>query len=156
MTTSTDSRIDFDSLRLDKGSHESPARGMCLMEAVAYFRGIPHTDRPPCVSPSIAAFGRAWNDTLDDDGRQILKPYVFKVVGTATSAADEERRAWLATDWLVRVFAPAWLDLAGLGEYGNALREMPELINDELATQVQPIISAADSAARSEIGRAHV
>ena len=39
---------------------------------------------------------------------------VVRVLGTATTPEAEERRAWMATDWLTRTFAPAWLDLAGL------------------------------------------
>jgi hypothetical protein len=101
--------IEFETLILQHGAHAQPSSGMCFMEAVAYFRGIPHTDRPPCVSPAIAAFGRSWNDALNDTDRQMLKPYVFNVVGTNTTPEDELRRAWLATDWLVRTFAPAWL-----------------------------------------------
>ena len=113
MTITSRVAIDYESLRLAKGAHGSPAKGLCVMEAVAYFRGLEHTDRPPCVSRAIAAFCIAWNDTLSDDDRQMLKPYIFKMPGTATTEEDEDRRAWLATDWLVREFAPAWLDLAG-------------------------------------------
>src|SRR5579859_1885883 len=149
----TKPKIDFEHLFLRKGSHASPANGMCVMEAVAYFRGLPHSDKPPCVSASIGDFLRTWNDALPDDDRQMLKPYVFLVPGTATTPEDEERRVWLATDWLVRVFAPAWLDRAGLGEHANKLRDLPELTTDALATAAQKTISAAcsaaDSAARS-------
>src|SRR5438045_4740109 len=124
MTTAE--KIEFESLRLAHGSHGSPSEGLCVMEAVAYFAGREHTDAPPCVSPVIAAFARAWNDGLDDKSRQMLKPYIFRMMNTATTAEDEERRAWLATDWLARVFAPAWLDLAGLGSHAKSLRDLPE------------------------------
>jgi hypothetical protein len=141
--------IDFDALRLGKGAHASPRNGMCVMEAVAFVLGLPHSDNPPCVSPAIGTFLRNWNDALDDDGRQMLKPYIWQVPGTATTPEDELRRAWLATDWLVRVFAPAWLDLAGLSEHADRLRDLPELSSDDLAAAAQPIIEAARSAARS-------
>ena len=109
MRVTNATRPTFETLTLAHGSHDSPTDGLCVMEAVAYFRGIEHTDHPACVSPAIGAFLRTWNDNLADEPRQLLKPYVFKVVGTATTPADEERRAWLATDWLVRIFTPAWL-----------------------------------------------
>ncbi len=151
MTTSAVPPIRFESLVLKHGAHGSPEKGMCVMEAVAYFRGLEHTDRPPCVSVAIGGFLRAWNDALDDETRQMLKSYVFKVVGTATTPEDELRRAWMATDWLVRVFAPAWLDLAGLGSHGTKLRELPELTTDELAGAAQETIAAARSAAESAV-----
>ena len=134
---------------LSKGAHSSRSDGMCLLEMVAYFAGRSHSDHPPCVSPAIAAFGRAWNDALDDEQRQVLKPYIFRMAGTATNDADELRRAWMATDWLVRTFAPAWLDLAGLTEHATNLRALPELTSDVLAVAAQSEIEAADSAAYS-------
>ena len=36
----------------------------CAMEAVAYIAGEPWSDSPQCASPVIAAFMRAWNDSL--------------------------------------------------------------------------------------------
>src|SRR6266487_716019 len=91
-------RRDLPKLHLDHGAHGSRKNGVCIMEAVAWAAGREHTDRPPCVSPLIATFLRSWNDSLNDQDRQMLKPYVFKVLNTATGKADEETRAWLATD----------------------------------------------------------
>src|SRR5690606_22525922 len=51
---------------LTEGSHSSIEQGMCVMEAVAYVAGESWTDRPRCVSPTIAAFMRSWNDSLPD------------------------------------------------------------------------------------------
>jgi hypothetical protein len=82
----------------------------------AHFAGKPFSAYSEDVSPVIGAFLRSWNDSLDDSLRQRLKAYVFRVMNTNTGPADDERRAWLATDWLVRTYAPTWLDLAGLKE----------------------------------------
>jgi hypothetical protein len=152
--------LDLDALIIQHGAHASPEDGMCVMEAVAYFAGEPHTDHPECVSPVIGAFLRTWNDDLDEEGRQRLKPYIPKVVGTRTTAEDEETRAWLVTDWMVRVHTPAWLDLAGLGDQANALRALPRLDSEQRWPELQPTVeearkrsqaaeSAAWSAARS-------
>ncbi len=139
--------IDFESLLLARGAHNSPTKGLCLLEAVAYFAGREHNDHPPCVSPVIGAFGRSWNDSLNDADRQLLKPYIRKMVGTATTPEDEERRAWLATDWLVRTFTPAWLDRAGMNGHATQLRGLPELSSTELANAAMPVIESARSAA---------
>ena len=120
--------IDLDALFLASGGHSSPEDGMCIMEATAYFAREPFSDHPKCVSRVIASFCRSWNDSLNDaDRNRLLKPYVTKVIGTATNDADEQTRAWLATDWLVRVNAPAWLDLAGLKDDADLLRKLPPL-----------------------------
>ncbi len=131
-----------------KGSH--PANdGMCAMEAVAYLAGEPHSDAPACASPVLAAFMRRWNDDLDDEGRQRLKPYLPRLVGTRASAAVEDRRAWMLTDWMIRVHTPAWLDLAGLVVQATTLRALPEIDATAVAWSVQGEIDAARDAARA-------
>jgi len=136
--------IDLDALFLASGGHSSPEDGMCIMEATAYFAREPFSDHPKCVSRVIASFCRSWNDSLNDaDRNRLLKPYVTKVIGTATNDADEQTRAWLATDWLVRVNAPAWLDLAGLKDDADLLRKLPPLTSSEIALAVQDSLNDA-------------
>lgn len=139
----------LDAITLSSGSHESPDAGLCALEAVAYIAGEPHTDYPACVSPVIAAFGRSWNDTLPDaDRNRLLKPLLQLMVGTATTEADEETRAWMATDWLVRVHAPAFFDLIpSLADYAAKLRALPPLTSAEIAVAVQDMLAAAGDAA---------
>jgi hypothetical protein len=67
---------------------------MCLLEAAAYVAGEPWSDSPECVSPVLAAFGRSWNDALDDENRQMLKPFIPRLVGTAARRAADA--AWAA------------------------------------------------------------
>ena len=135
------------------GSHP-PDGQMCVMEAAAYVAGERWSDRPGCVSEVIGVFLRSWNDTLDDADRQKLKPYIRKVIGTNTGAADEEVRAWMATDWLVRTFTPEWLDLAGLTEHAAKLRALPELASAELASEAMTTIDAARREAAAAWGSA--
>jgi hypothetical protein len=154
------SHLDLDALHLESGGHSDTKDAFCVMEAVAYFNHEPWSDQPECASPALTAFLVAWNDALSDDDRQRLKRFIPMVVGTRTNDADELARAWLATDWLVRSFAPAWLDLAGLSAPAARLRALDALTSDELATAALPIIeearkeasaawSAAESAAES-------
>jgi hypothetical protein len=56
--------LDLDTLTLQKGAHDSPDAGMCVMEAVAYISGEPFSDHPACASPILSAFLRRWNDDL--------------------------------------------------------------------------------------------
>ena len=147
--------IDYDSLVLKKGNHKNPDDGLCVMEAAAFVAGEPHSDSPACVAPTIAAFCRLWNDALDDVDRQMLKPIIPLSVGTNTgNRLDEDARAWLATDWLVRTFAPAWLRRAGLTPHADALAALPSLSSSDLARQAQKIIESARAAARDAAGAA--
>jgi len=111
-------------LPLKSGSHSSFEDGCCAMEMVAYLAGEPHSDHPACTSPVLGAFMRRLNDGLGDRERQLLKPFLTRVVGTAGDGQDEAR-GWLAADWLVHVELPTWLDQAGLREQADALRAMP-------------------------------
>ncbi len=117
------------------------------MEAVAYVAGEPWSDQPRCASTVITSFLISWNDSLDDSDRQMLKPYIPRLVGTRTTAADETARAWMLTDWLARECAPAWLRLAGLTDHAEALEALAPLTNASLAKQGQPTLAAARAAA---------
>jgi len=129
------------------GAHEPNSEGqMCVMEAVAYVAGEEWSDSPACASPVIAAFMRSWNDSLDQEGRQRLKPYIPKLVGTAASQEVEERRSFMAGDWQVRVFTPAWLELAGVTEEAAALRELPPLMDLTAVKDSMPALTEAKKA----------
>jgi hypothetical protein len=112
-------------IALERGKHSFPEEGMCLMEAVAFIAGEDFTDRPECVSPILASFGRTLNDVLPDKQRQQLAPLVPLLVGTVNPEQDQQdglRCAhWLFTHWL-----PTWIDLISeLEEHSTALRELP-------------------------------
>jgi hypothetical protein len=126
------------------------------MEAAAYIAGERHTDKPQCVSPVITAFMIGWNDGLPSDAERdrLLKPLLPLVLHTRTRAADEETRAWMATDWLVRVHTPVWLDLAGLGDHARALRALRPYTSVEIAVAAQGTLAAARAAAGDAAGDA--
>jgi hypothetical protein len=124
------------------GGHD-PDGQMCVMEMVAYVANEPWSDHPACVSPVLGAFLRAWNDGLGDEDRQKLKPYVLRVMDTAGDPEADERRAWMATDWLVRTCAPAFLRLAKLDTEADALAGLPELVDKKTAKAIQPTLNEA-------------
>jgi len=133
---------------LARGKHDE-GEAMCAMEAVAWLAGEPWNDAPQCASPVIAAFMRSWNDALPDaDRARLLLPLLPDVIGTRTTDADDETRAWMATDWLVRVNAPAWLDLTPwLEAHAAALRALPPIMSSAIARDSQLVITAASVAA---------
>jgi hypothetical protein len=113
---------------LSHGQHDSPADGRCAMEWVAYLAGEEHSDSPACVSPVLRSFGISLNDRWDDAQRQKLRPYLARCIGTAGDGRDPER-SWLATDWLLREFLPAFLDLVpSLRVHAARIRACPPVI----------------------------
>ncbi len=111
------------------GTHATPEDGRCAMEWVSYLAGEPHGDEPACVSPVLRALCIALNDGLDDEPRQRLRPYLGRTIGTADDGFDAAR-AWLAMDWLIRLYTPAWLRLAGLEASGDGLAALAP-VSDE-------------------------
>ena len=141
--------------KLERGAHDEGS-SMCAMEAVAWIAGEPWSDAPKCASPVIAQFLRSWNDALPDaDRTRLLLPLVPDVIGTRTTAADEETRAWMALDWLVREYTPAWFGLTpSLAAFAKALRALPPIMSSAVAADNQSVIIAAGGAARDAVGDA--
>jgi hypothetical protein len=130
--------LDLDTLTLEEGGHP-PDDGLCLMEAVARIAGEPHTDTPTCTSPILGAFGRSLNDTLPDAKRQLLKPLIPKLIGTASDNLDQVR-GLMAADWIIRTYTPTWLRLAGLEEQAIALETLPRQVSWDDAEAAVPVV----------------
>ena len=142
---------DLETLILLSGSHKTRKSGVCAMEAVAWLAGEEHTDYPRCSCPVIATFVRSWNDLLlDDETRtRLLCPYLKRLVGTRSTRKVEVERSWMALDWLIREYTPAWLDLSpGLAEHAAALRELSS-VDSISVSGAQPVVSSAGAAARA-------
>jgi hypothetical protein len=106
----------YQTVRLAKGKHTSPQRGVCVMELASMLAGEPFTDHPRSVAPSIGALLRGYNDIVDDVRRQDLYRYAADAIGTAGSVADERLRGRRLRAWTAEVSAPrgwwtvrAWL-----------------------------------------------
>ena len=122
MSVDSDRLAEIEALRLGKGAHDSFAKGAGVMEAVAYIAGEPFSDRPQCASPVLGAVLRAWNDNLDDETRQRLKPYVARLVGTAGNEHDDARRREALWEWVLGTLVPRWLETAGMGAEAERVR----------------------------------
>ncbi|HXN92473.1 MAG TPA: hypothetical protein VN906_13425, partial [Candidatus Sulfotelmatobacter sp.] len=130
MTVAIVRELDLDKLVLLKGSHKEDSQ-FCVMEAVAYIAGEKWSDSPQCASGVIAAFMRRWNDGMNDEDRQLLKPYIPRLVGTAAPKAIERQRAYLAADWCCRVAVPKLYRRNGWIEEAERLEQLLEVVNEE-------------------------
>jgi hypothetical protein len=148
---------DLERITLASGGHNDRKQGVCAMEAAAWLAGREHTDSPICVSPSIAALMRNWNDSLktDEDRNRLLRPLLPVILDTATDGeATEIRRGWMAIDWLARTMAPAFLDLSKkLAGHAASLRALPKITNESWAA-ARETVAAARAAARDTAGDA--
>jgi hypothetical protein len=134
--------LDLATLTLGTGSHIDRDAGVCLLEAVAWWADESHTDAPACVSVVLTSFGTRLNDVLPQDRRQQLVPLIPRLVGTRSDGHDETR-SYMALDWLIRTYTPAWLDLAGLTAEATALRDLRRIVDLVAARQAGPVVRKA-------------
>ena len=141
---------------LSAGAHKYVEQGACVMEAVSYVSGEPWSDKPACACPVLGAFMRAWNDDLPEADRdRLLRPLVRRLVGSRSTPEVEVRRSWLAMDWLVRMHAPAWLQLVpALVPHADALMDLRPIMDAQTAAAHQSTFNAAGDAAWDAAGDA--
>lgn len=132
-------------ITLDSGAHSTPEAGMCLLEAASYVAGEPFSDHPECVSPVLGSFGRSLNDVLPEDKRQELVPLIPRIIGTRDDGHDE-RRSYIALDWLIRTHLPTFLDLSLPAEAAK-VRALAPIIDMHTAEAAGPVVRAARDAA---------
>lgn len=99
--------------RIEEGFHKTREEGMNAMEAVAWIAGEPHSSRPTCTSPLIAAFIRRWNNDLrSDDERELLRPVLPELVNTGGHTEEREKaRSVMCTQWLMEENLPSWISI---------------------------------------------
>lgn len=90
----------YQTIKLSKGKHSSPAQGACVMELASMLAGEPFTDHPACACPVIASLLRSYNDFIDDRRRQSLYAYASLVVGSRGSSAVQNARAERLREWV--------------------------------------------------------
>lgn len=91
--------MNLDSVRLEPGSHRSPRDGVCLLELTSILAREEFSDRPRCVCKVVAAFLRSWNDRSSHAGRQRLRPYATRVIGSRARRGITRRRRDICLIW---------------------------------------------------------
>ena len=126
--------LDLADITLDALPHPRRGLHLTLLELAAWLGHEPHSDAPAGVSPVLGAYARWLAQGLDHDSRQDLKPYASRLAGTRTAglprgawrpmAEVDERRAWMAADWLARHQVAAWMRAAGVDDVAKALEHI--------------------------------
>ena len=116
-TINPDVLAQLEASDLAHGSHGSTFDGQaCSMEWVALLADEGMTDAPQCASPVLARYTIRLNDQWDHEKRQLLKPYLPRMVGTGNDGKDALREQ-IASEWLTGRLLGPWLDLAGMGDH---------------------------------------
>lgn len=150
VTILSDRLAMLETLSLNAGKHDSFDRGHSAMELVSWLAGEPFSDTPQCACPTITAFVNGWNDGLPSDAERnrLIRPLLPCVIGTRSTIATAERRSYLALDWMIRVHAPKWLDLAeSLQSHAQRLRDLDEIVDLASAIAAGRLTIAARNAA---------
>ncbi len=132
MPTALDVEAFLAQLHLESGPH-APDSTFCVMEAVAFVAGEPWSDSPECASPVLSRLFQGFNDGMGDDDRQLLKPYIRRLLDTRASLEVEVTRAYAAADWAIRVSTPRALRLAGLEAEASDLEALPAIQDEATA-----------------------
>jgi len=140
--------INFDTLILARGSHDQCDDGSCLMEARTLLLGLPKTDaRQPGVSRVLHGMGINLNDSFPDDRRQELKRFLpHNGIDPLADTDDgrDEQRSYMALDWLIRTYTPAFLELRPeLADVAAELRGLRRIVDMAAAQEAGPVVRAA-------------
>lgn len=142
MTIAPDRLAQLDSIELKHGGHNPGSGCYCFNEAVAFVAQEPHSAAPACESDVLRRYTTVLNDRWNDEDRQLLKPFVPRVVGTAGDGKDDRRKE-IATQFLLERYLEPWFRLAGMDTEADqviAARTLP------IAEQIQNLRRWRDAA----------
>jgi hypothetical protein len=100
--------VSHQTVRLRRGKHASPEKGVCVMELASMLAGEPFSDHPASACPVIGSFLRAYNDSVSDDRRQELYAYAARVVDSRCGTAVQRRRAERVAEWAMQMQQRRW------------------------------------------------
>lgn len=124
MTINPEKLAQLDTITLHDGAHGNFDDGHCAMEFVSWLADEGFTDAPECASPVLTRYTIRLNDRWDTEKRQLLKPYLPRMIGTRGDGKDQLRER-IAARALVDLLGP-WLRLAGLGDEADKLAGMQD------------------------------
>ncbi len=139
-----------DDLVLFSGGHRPSEGRMCVMEAVAWVAGEPHSDTPSCTNPAVASFARTLNDRINDNAlrTRLLAPLIPDLLEHPPSSPEIDRiLAFKCADYAVRQVAPRALDSAKLPGEAAKLRALAPVADQTSAARAAAAAARAADAA---------
>jgi hypothetical protein len=148
MSSPSGSNVSYQVVRLERGSHNRPEDGVCVMELASMLAGESFSDQPECVCRVIGPVLRAYNDLMDDDRRQDLFHYASLVVGSRDSEEIEWRRADHCLSWADQRRRECGPLFRLLHRWGRALRDDPRSVYMHRLT---PLFRNADDRRHAQV-----
>jgi hypothetical protein len=122
------------------------------MDAVSWFATGRLGDHPECACPVLTSYVISGQDAMPHERRQLLKPFIFRLIGSRDPSAENARTRHLVLA-AARLFAPIALDATKLSEHSLILRSLVD------AASFYDIARAAhaahDAAVRAANNRPH-
>lgn len=123
-------------VKLSRGSHETRAQGMCVMEVVAFVAGEWHSDRPDCACPVITQVAIYANDRYLPEIEQELTRRVLLLAGSVADREVTQQRLYTVLNYVLR-------DAMVNGVVPPAAKEifasLPELTGPEQLPELQRV-----------------
>jgi hypothetical protein len=140
---------NLEKIELKTGSHAKREDGVCAMELVAWMAGEKHSDAPECACPVITKYVIRLNDRLTTEERQLLKPYLPRIIGTRDTSENQIKRAKTLAHAALTVFAPMALEVRGYKDHAEKMRAIPMSTSSQEWLEARDIArdAAADAAA---------
>ena len=139
---------DLNKIKLGEGMHHPNSDERCLMEAVAWWRGEPHTSHPKCVDDVLAYASKSIND-LDwphNERTTALIPLVIPLAGSKTTRAISVKRAYYLTDWVLRGWLPLLLPNDKQSRpLRKALQNLPEVTPETIKACCEAVEQLKDN-----------
>jgi hypothetical protein len=112
------------SYKLRAGHSDDPSHGACAADAVNWLVHGKHGDAPECACRVILPYLIRGNDTMPDDTRERLKPYLHRIAGSR-SPEHESARLRILVLAASRIFAANAVERVGLSDVAESLRSIP-------------------------------
>jgi hypothetical protein len=140
-------KLNLESIELKTGSHAKREDGVCAMELVAWMAGEKHSDAPECACPVITKYVIRLNDRFTSEERQLLKPYLPRIIGTRDTLENQLKRAKTLAHAALTVFAPMALEARGYKHHAEKMRAIPMPTSSQEWLEARGIARAAAAAA---------
>lgn len=136
-----ESAPDLSAIRLSAGIHADRADGVCLLEAVAWWAGEPHTSRPKCVCPVLSHLCEELNDAMPDDDRSRLIELIPLLARSRSDVEVEWQRAFLLADYALRDGHALTLEYYGYEDQALELLELAPITDHTTAEAVAAVLA---------------
>jgi hypothetical protein len=136
---------------LRAGDSKHPAEGACLFDAGMWLVYGKIGDNPPCSCPVIRVYGIGLNDGMNDKERQLLKPFILRIVGNKDPDSEPARLRYIILE-TARKIVPLAFDKK-FPKYAEQMRNLSD--NAEYKEIENLMRNAANAAANAAYAAAY-